>query len=594
MSGNEIEKPNRKGNPRLEWASDVMAEMLRRLDLKYLAMNPGASYRGLHDSLVNYLGNRDPQMLLCLNEDHAVAIAHGYARVTGEPMGCLLHSNVGLMHGLMEIFNAWCARMPMVVIGATGPKAADLRRPWVDWVHTAKDQGALLRHFTKWDDEPASVKACVESLLRANQIARTAPRGPVYVCLDAGLQEERLDEAPVLPDLRRYVPGPSPRPSIETLETIAKRLVEAQRPIILCGRASRTREDWDRRVALAESLGALVLTDLRTGASFPTEHPLHVSPPRPHYPPAAAELVRQADAILVLDSIDLAGTLSLIEAGGAVAGFIINCSADSYVHNGWSMDYQGLPAVDLRVMADPDSVIEGLLPVVKALAVEPQTKWPGYSAKPSPTEKPDFADPQRAVTQADLSSALDRAREGRDFTLVRTGLGFASEYYPFRDPLDFLGFDGGGGLGAGPGMAIGAGLALRDSGRLAITIVGDGDFLQGATSLWTAAHYRIPVLVIVANNRSNFNDEIHQAEVAKHRGRPIENKWIGMRMTDPVIDIAGLARDQGVASEGPIEHVGDLAAALERALVTLERGEPYLLDVIVAQSERGPLVSRVS
>lgn len=594
MADDEIEKPALQHNPRLEWASDVMAEMLRRLDLKYLAMNPGASYRGLHDSLVNYLGNRDPQMLLCLNEDHAVAIAHGYARVTGEPMGCVLHSNVGLMHGLMEIYNAWCARVPMVVIGATGPKAADRRRPWVDWVHTAKDQGALLRHFTKWDDEPASVKACIESLLRAQQIARTAPHGPVYVCLDAGLQEERLAEEFILPDMRRYAPGPSPHPSAETLQTIAERLADARRPIILCGRVSRKREDWDRRVALAEALGALVLTDLRTGASFPTEHPLHVSPSRPHYTAAAAELVRQADVVLVLDSIDLAGTLSLIEAGGAVPGFIINCSADSYLHNGWSMDHQGLPAVDLRVIADPDAFVEGLWPVVKTLAADRLKKWPNYPAKPRPVENSDVIDPRRAITQADLACALDHARERREFTLVRTGLGFASEYYPFRDPLDFLGFDGGGGLGAGPGMAIGAGLALRDSGRLAITVVGDGDFLQGATSLWTAAHYRIPVLVIVANNRSNFNDEIHQAEVAKHRGRPIENKWIGMRMTDPVIDIAGLARDQGVAAEGPIEHLGDLAAALERALSTLEKGEPYLLDIMVAQSERGPLVSRAS
>ncbi|MBX3540186.1 MAG: thiamine pyrophosphate-binding protein, partial [Chelatococcus sp.] len=190
---NEIEKPVGINNPRIEWSSDLMAEVVRRLDLKYLAMNPGASYRGFHDSLVNYLGNRDPQMLLTLNEDHAVAIAHGYARVTGEPMGCVLHSNVGLMHGLMQVFNAWCARVPMVIVGATGPVAADKRRPWVDWVHTAKDQGALLRNYTKWDDQPTSAVAAVESFLRANQIARTAPRGPTYVCLEADLQEEPFD-----------------------------------------------------------------------------------------------------------------------------------------------------------------------------------------------------------------------------------------------------------------------------------------------------------------------------------------------------------------------------------------------------------------
>ena len=148
----QLERPAPSGNAAMEWASDAIAEMLRRLDLKYVAINPGASYRGLHDSLVNYLGNRDPRMLLCLHEDHVVAIAHGYARVTGEPMGCIVHSNVGLMHGLMQVFNAWCGRMPIFILGATGPVDADVRRPWVDWVHTAKDQGAMLRNFVKWDD----------------------------------------------------------------------------------------------------------------------------------------------------------------------------------------------------------------------------------------------------------------------------------------------------------------------------------------------------------------------------------------------------------------------------------------------------------
>jgi thiamine pyrophosphate-dependent acetolactate synthase large subunit-like protein len=256
------------------------------------------------------------------------------------------------------------------------------------------------------------------------------------------------------------------------------------------------------------------------------------------------------------------------------------------------MDHQGLPAVDLRLLAEPDAFVEGLLPLVEAHAAQTRRTWPGYVPQREVPPPPDLVDPQRPVTQADLAAALERARAGRRFTLVRTGLGFASEYYPFRDPLDFLGFDGGGGLGAGAGMAIGAGLALRGSGRLAITIIGDGDFLQGATALWTAAHYCIPALIIVANNRSNFNDEIHQAEIARLRGRPVENKWIGMRMTDPAIDIAGLARDQGVEAEGPIEHVGDLGPALDRALTALEAGRPYLLDIAIAQTERGPLITR--
>ncbi|MBI4182815.1 MAG: thiamine pyrophosphate-binding protein [Proteobacteria bacterium] len=595
----DIEKPALAGNLPMAWASDVMAEMLRRLDLKFLALNPGASYRGLHDSLVNYLGNRDPQMLLCLNEDHAVAIAHGYAKVTEQPMGVVLHSNVGLMHGLMQVFNAWCARVPMVIVGATGPVDAELRRPWVDWVHTAKDQGALLRHFTKWDDQPASVGATVEALLRANQIARTAPRGPVYVCLDAGLQETPVERSIALPDVGRYQPGPSPHPSPATLRTLADRLLAAERPIVLAGRVSRRREDWDRRVRLAEALGARVLTDLRTGASFPTDHPLHGAPPRSHYPPAAQELIRRADVILALDSIDLAGAFKLLRVQGGPAAHVVHCSPDPYVHNGWSMDHQGLSPVDLRVLAEPDAAIEGLLPLVEAGMRGRPKKWSGFPTNPLAAARapaPDLEDGGRPVTQPDVAFCLDQVRRagGRRFTLVRVGLGWASDHYHFRDPLDFLGYDGGGGLGAGPGMAIGAGLALRGSNRIPLTIIGDGDFLQGATALWTAAHYRIPGLIIVANNRSNFNDEIHQAVIARDRNRPVENKWIGMRMGEPAVDIAGLARAQGLDAAGPIARVGDLLGAIEGAIQAVEEGRPYLLDVLIEPGYAAPLLTRAT
>ena len=205
-----IERAINVGNPQMGWISDIAAEMLRRIGIKYVALNPGASYRGLHDSIVNYLGNQDPQMLLCLHEDHAVHIAQGYAKATDEPMGCILHSNVGLMHGSMPIFNAWCDRTPMIIFGATGPVDAHRRRPWIDWIHTAKDQASIIRHYTKWEDQPASPQAAVESVLRANQITRTAPYGPVYICLDAGLQEAPLTEEVAIPDPERFAPAPPP------------------------------------------------------------------------------------------------------------------------------------------------------------------------------------------------------------------------------------------------------------------------------------------------------------------------------------------------------------------------------------------------
>ena len=209
---------------REHWGSDAIAAMLRALDIPYLALNPGASYRGLHDSIVNYLGNEKPQMLLCLHEEAAVAIAHGYARTSGRMMGAVLHSNVGLMHGTMAIFNAWCDRVPMLILGATGPWDAARRRPWIDWIHTASDHGALVRDYTKWDNQPASVPAAYEALLRAAQIADTAPRGPTYVNLDAALQEAKVGPLPSLPEVSRFRAPPSTVPSQDALRRAASLL----------------------------------------------------------------------------------------------------------------------------------------------------------------------------------------------------------------------------------------------------------------------------------------------------------------------------------------------------------------------------------
>src|ERR1700742_1994427 len=189
-----LERPAPPGANTPAFGSDVVADTLRALGIPYIALNPGASYRGLHDSLVNYLGNAAPQMLLCLHEESAVAIAHGYAKVTGRAMAAALHSNVGLMHATMAIFNAWCDRMPVLLLGATGPVDAAKRRPWIDWIHTARDQGALIRDYTKWDDQPASPAAARESILRGTWIANTVPQGPVYINFDAELQESKVNE----------------------------------------------------------------------------------------------------------------------------------------------------------------------------------------------------------------------------------------------------------------------------------------------------------------------------------------------------------------------------------------------------------------
>jgi thiamine pyrophosphate-dependent acetolactate synthase large subunit-like protein len=565
-----LDRPAPAGVNAAGFGSDVAAEALRALDIPYIALNPGASYRGLHDSLVNYLGNSRPQMLLCLHEESAVAIAHGYAKVTGKAMAAAVHSNVGLMHATMAIFNAWCDRMPMVILGATGPVDAAKRRPWIDWIHTARDQGALVRGYTKWDDQPASPAAAREAILRAGWIANSAPRGPTYVNLDAGLQEETLAE-PVAPiDTQRYMPAVASAPSAQSVKAAAELLGNAKQPVILAGRVSRSEAAWAQRIALAERLNARVLTDLKVPAAFPTDHALHAGVPGTIAPTSqAADALRQADVILSLDWLDVAGTFK--HAGGAIAAKVVQVSVDHHLHNGWSMDYQGLPPVDVFLDCEPDAAVPLLL-----AALGP--------AKPHavPTAgREAFTPAGDKLTVDHLADALRRAVGERPVSLTHVSLSWNGASWPFRHPLDYLGGDGGGGVGGGPGISVGAALALKGSGRLPVAVCGDGDFLMGVTALWTAAHYKIPLLIVIANNRSFFNDELHQERVARMRHRPVENRWVGQRISEPDIDLAAMARAQGAQGFGPVAAVGELAAVFAKAIAAVEAGAVAVVDVRV-------------
>jgi len=553
------------------WGSDAIAAMLRALDIPFLALNPGASYRGLHDSIVNYLGNTRPQMLLCLHEESAVAIAQGYAKASDRMMGAVVHSNVGLMHASMAIFNAWCDRTPMLVLGATGPWDAAKRRPWIDWIHTASDQGALVRDFTKWDNQPASVPAAYEALLRAAQIANTAPRGPTYVNLDAGLQEEKIGALPPLPDPKRYHAPDPVLPAAHLVEAAAELLSGAKHPAILVGRTSRSEAGWNERVALAEKLQARVFTDIKLGAAFPTDHPLHAAPPATFLPPDAAKLLREADVVLSLDWIDTAGVLKQAWGAEPVGAKVIQVSPDAHLHRGWSMDYQGLPPVDIYMMCEPDAAVSLLLGAVKA-----------RTAAVAPKRVPLADSASDVVSIRTLADALNQATKGMDICITRLPLGWNGAYRHFRHPLDYIGSEGGGGVGAGPGITVGAALALKGSGRLPIAIMGDGDFLMSNTALWTATHYGIPCLIFVANNRSFFNDELHQERVAKERSRPVENRWIGQRISGPDVDLAMIARAQGAEGIGPVANVADLRPAIEKGIRVAQGGAVCVVDVRVA------------
>lgn len=577
-----------------EWGSDVAAEMLRRLDIPYVALMPGASFRGLHDSLVNYLGNEGPQLILANHEEVAVAIAHGYAKYTGRAMAAAVHSTVGLMHATMTIFCAWCDRQPVLVLGGTGPMDATARRPWIDWIHTARSQGELVRDFTKWEDQPASVAAIPESILRAWQLAHVPPQGPVYVCLDAGLQEQRLASPIALPDVATFAATAPPAPDPDAVRRAARLLVDAEHPVLLLGHTSASDAAWADAIALAESLGAAVVTDRSGPTSFPTDHPLHQGEWRSQSHEGMVEALREADAILAIHRVDVAGTLGV--RGGAPVR-LVNVSLESYATRSWSADYQALPQAEITIASDADLAVAAFRAAVEKLVGES----PALRRR---SEDRGAALAERSRAMRARLRAANEARRGespihlpRAIAELRSALGeraddaivaqqphgaWPTADWAFRRPRANLGHDGGGAVGSGPGIAVGGALGAHGSGRPVVAVIGDGELLAAPTALWTAAHHEIPVLFVIANNQSYHNDEEHQDAVARRRERARENRWIGQRMDTPAVDFAGLARDLGAEGIGPVADPSALAAAMRQAVAAIDDGRPALVDVRIS------------
>jgi thiamine pyrophosphate-dependent acetolactate synthase large subunit-like protein len=417
-------------------------------------------------------------------------------------------------------------------------------------------------------------------MARASVVTRAYPCAPVYVCLDAALQESELPPGGIaLPEPARHRPPAPPEPAAADVAAAAAILTAAERPVLLIGRTGRGEAEWAARVRLAERLGARVLCDLKAPAAFPTAHPLHAAVPGIFLTPSGRELIRSADAILALDWIDLGGTLRAAYGDDPVAARVIAATGDQALHNGWSKDHFGLAPVDVPIAAHPDRVVAALLAHGVAGAGWRSGDGHAMAAASDPARAAGGGDGE--LTMCDLARALRAALAGRTTAIARLPLSWDGADLEAAHPLDYLGQDGGAGLGSGPGMAVGAALALRGSGRLPVAVLGDGDLLMGASALWTAARYRLPLLVVVANNRSFFNDEIHQERVARARGRPVENRWIGQHIRDPEPDLAGLARSLGLRGEGPVRNGTRLADVLTEAAAAARGGETVLVDVHV-------------
>ena len=576
------------------YGSDLVVDLLRAVGIEYVALNPGATYRGLHDSLVNYGGNRAPELVLTTHEEIAVAMAHGYAKARGAPMAAVVHDIVGLQHASMAIFNAFCDRAPVLVLGATGPMDATRRRPWIDWIHTALVQGTQVRDYVKLDDQPASVAALPEAFLRAWRVARTEPMGPVYLCLDAGLQEQALDHPIVLPDAGRFQPAAGPHADPRALDEAARRLAEARSPVIVVESLGRRPEATGPLCRLAELLAA-PLVDLAAESqgrpSVPADHPLDMTDARD-------EAIRDADVVLGLDVSSFLTALGETDRTTREVRLlnerthIIAISLDDYAFRSWAHTFQSLAPVDLPIAADAGLVLPALVAAVEerlkrdrgAADRRARAKRIGARHAALRAEARDVVTLERSarpLAPSVLAAEVWDVIKGEDWALANgTGKGWARRLWDWR-PERSYGGSGGAGLGYGLPAALGVALAHRGSGKVCVNLQADGDLLYVVSALYTAAHHRLPLLTVMFNNRTYGNDETHQEAVAKARGRPIEQKVVGIRIDDPAPDFARLAQGFGVWAEGPIDTADAVGPALRRALrVVKDEGRPALVDVI--------------
>lgn len=566
------------------YVSDLVADVLRSLGVRYLPVNPGSSFRGLHDSVVNHGANEMPQILLCVHEEIAVSMAHTYSKATGEVGVAAVHDLVGLMHATMAVYDAWCDGTPVLLLGGGGPVDAANRRG-IDWLHSASAQASLVRDYVKWDDEPMSATALMDGVVRGHALAASAPTGPVYVTLDMDLQEQPLEEIPALPDVSRRAPITTVSAPASEIDRAADLLVAADKVVIVAGSMGYDPAATPRLVELADLLGAACRDDWNAVA-FPTAHPLNCS--------GDLGLLTGADVDLVL-AIDTADPGTLTADCGPDTR-LIDLSLRHLRQRGWS-NAGGAPVdVDVVLAAEPREGVAQLVAAVRTRveredADAAQRRDRRRSAVTRAHEQLRVEQTERLherwnetpIAPPRMVAEIWAAVQDRDWSLsLRNTRSWLDGIWQFSAAGQWLGSSGGGGVGHGPGAILGGALAARDRGQTSIAIIGDGDLQMGIGALWTAVHYRLPTLIVVNNNVSFYNDEIHQFEVAAARGRPQDNAWIGMRMTDPDVDFAMAARAYGAWAEGPITDPDALAPALRRALEQVDAGQVALLDVRTA------------
>jgi thiamine pyrophosphate-dependent acetolactate synthase large subunit-like protein len=572
---------------------DFMVDVIKSLEFDYIASNPGSSFRGIHESLINYGGNVAPEFLTCCHEESSVAMAHGYYKAEGKPMAVLLHGTVGLQHAAMAIYNAYCDRVPVYLL-AGNHFDATMRRPGVEWAHSVQDAAAMVRDFVKWDDAPASLPHFAESAVRAYKIAMTPPMMPVVVVIDGGLQEDPVTDE-IAPRLRipALTVASPPQGDSNAVAEAARLLVNADNPVIVADRAARTAAGMSRLVELAETLQAPVV-DQGGRLNFPSRHPLNHSS-------SARQLVAGADVILGLELTDFWGTVNafrdaLVRSSRAITRpgtRLISITANDLFTKSNYQDFQRYPEIDIAMAADAEATLPALTEAcARAITAERRRvlqergrRLADASAQALSRARAEaaYAWDASPISTARLMAELWAQVRNQDWAMVAESgntSGWSTRLWTYDRHYRWLGGSGGAGVGYGAPAAVGAALANKRHGRLSITIQGDGDFLYAPGVWWTAAHHRIPLLAVMHNNRAYHQEVMHLQRMAGRHNRGATRAHIGTTLEDPHIDYARIAQGMGVHAQGPISSPADLAPAITRAIEVVRRGEPSLIDVV--------------
>ena len=570
--------------------SDFMVDVIKSLNIEYICSNPGSSFRGLHESIINYGGNKNPEFITCLHEESAVGMAHGYAKIEGKPLLVFAHGTVGLQHASMAVYNAYCDYVPVIVIGGNIIDATK-RMPPVEWTHSVQDAAAMLRDYTKWDDLPISLPQFAESAVRAYKIAMTPPMMPVVLIADGELQENPIpaDAKLSIPSLALATP---PQGDSAAVAEAARLLAAAENPVLIVDRAARTAAGMALLIELAETLQAPVV-DMGGRMNFPTRHPLNQTW-------RARDEISNADVILGLELADFWGAIHsyrdqmertsrpLTKPGAK----LISISSTGLFFKSNYQNFQRYPEVNLDMAADAQATLPSLIEAVKKqLPASRKSALQDRGSRLAAAHQQTLQNARESATYAWDASPISTARlcaelwaqiKDEDWSLVST-IQFVSRWpmklWNFDKYYQFIGGSGGYGIGYGAPSAVGAALANRKHGRLSVNIQCDGDLMYAPGVLWTAAHHRIPLLTVMHNNRA-YHQEVMQVQImADRHSRGVDRVKIGTTIDDPGIDYAKLAQGMGMYAEGPVSDPKNLGPAIRRALDVVKRGEPALVDV---------------